>query len=121
MYVTEAIRTAMGKFGNKAPMSGEQVRWGLENLTPHRGAPGRRDRPPGLHQPDQGVLRGPRGQRAGLDPAVGRHAQWNVVSDWISPMRDVVRPLIEQAAAAYAKENNIRRNNCAMMQLSCSR
>jgi branched-chain amino acid transport system substrate-binding protein len=29
--VVEAIRTAPGKFGNK-PLTGEQVRWGLENL-----------------------------------------------------------------------------------------
>ena len=31
VFVVEAIRTAQAKFGNK-PMTGEQVRWGLENL-----------------------------------------------------------------------------------------
>jgi branched-chain amino acid transport system substrate-binding protein len=31
MLGTEAIRTAMAKFGNK-PMTGEQVRWGIEHL-----------------------------------------------------------------------------------------
>jgi branched-chain amino acid transport system substrate-binding protein len=31
MFGVEAIRTAMAKFGNKS-MTGEQVRWGLENL-----------------------------------------------------------------------------------------
>jgi branched-chain amino acid transport system substrate-binding protein len=31
VYDTEAIRIAMAKFGNK-PLTGEQVRWGLENL-----------------------------------------------------------------------------------------
>src|SRR5438067_11431326 len=31
MLGTEAIRTAMKKYGNK-PMTGEQVRWGFENL-----------------------------------------------------------------------------------------
>jgi branched-chain amino acid transport system substrate-binding protein len=31
MFSAEAIRTAMGKFGNK-PLTGEQVRWGFENL-----------------------------------------------------------------------------------------
>src|SRR5215471_6571186 len=31
MFATEAIRTAQAKFGNK-PLTGEQVRWGLENL-----------------------------------------------------------------------------------------
>ncbi len=31
MYTTEAIRTAMAKFGNK-PLTAEQVRWGYEHL-----------------------------------------------------------------------------------------
>src|SRR5260370_42490477 len=31
MLGTESIRTAMAKFGNK-PMTGEQVRWGIEHL-----------------------------------------------------------------------------------------
>src|SRR5207247_535047 len=31
MYTAEAIRTAMGKFGNK-PLTSEQMRWGLEHL-----------------------------------------------------------------------------------------
>src|SRR5260370_28502813 len=37
MLGTEAIRTAMAKFGNK-PLTGEQVRWGIAHLalTPHR-------------------------------------------------------------------------------------
>src|SRR4029077_7094846 len=33
MLGVEAIRTAQKKFGNK-PMTGEHVRWGLENLCP---------------------------------------------------------------------------------------
>src|SRR5690606_20318983 len=31
MFATEAVRTAQGKFGKKS-LTGEQVRWGLENL-----------------------------------------------------------------------------------------
>jgi branched-chain amino acid transport system substrate-binding protein len=31
VYGAEAVRTAMARWGNKA-MTGEQVRWGLENL-----------------------------------------------------------------------------------------
>ncbi len=38
--------------------------------------------------------------------------QWSMVSDWIPTMRDVVRPMIEEAAAAYAKENNITPRSC---------
>jgi hypothetical protein len=31
MYTVEAVRTAQAKFGKK-PMTGEQTRWGIENL-----------------------------------------------------------------------------------------
>ena len=39
-------------------------------------------------------------------------SKWEIVSDWITPMRDVVRPMVEEAAMAYAKENNITPRNC---------
>ena len=70
MLTVEAIRTAMAKYGNKPP-TGEQVRWGFENLnlTDKRLERARHE---GLHPPGQGHLRGPRGQRPGADPAVGR-------------------------------------------------
>ncbi len=38
--------------------------------------------------------------------------QWSMVSDWVPPIREVVRPMIEDAAAAYAKENNITPRAC---------
>jgi len=39
-------------------------------------------------------------------------ADWRRVSDWIPPMTDVVRPLIEESAAAYAAENGITPRTC---------
>ena len=39
---------------------------------------------------------------------------WKIASDWNPVMRDVVRPMIEADAAAFAKENNITpRANCS--------
>ncbi len=38
---------------------------------------------------------------------------WNMVSDWITPMRDVVRPMVEAAAAKYAEENGITPRDCS--------
>ena len=35
MFEVEAIRTAMTRYGNK-PLTGEQVRWGLEHLNADR-------------------------------------------------------------------------------------
>ena len=36
-----------------------------------------------------------------------------MVSDWITPMREIVRPMIEEAAAAYAAENDITPRDCS--------
>jgi branched-chain amino acid transport system substrate-binding protein len=37
---------------------------------------------------------------------------WKVISKGLTPMRDIVRPMIEQDAAAYAKENKIMPRTC---------
>jgi len=110
MFSVEAVRGAMKKFGNK-PMTGTQVRWGMEhlNLTEARlkemGIP---DFLPPIHitcadHENNGPVR--------FQQWDGKH--WKFVSGWISPMREVVRPMIEKAAAAYAKENNITPRDCS--------
>ena len=79
MLGTEAIRTAMAKFGNK-PMTGEQVRWGFEHLDltadAHQAA-----RLRGHDRTDQGLLRGPRGRRSWPASSSGTARQWKVISD----------------------------------------
>ncbi len=110
VYTTEAIRTAMKKFGNK-PMTGEQVRWGLENLnlTAERLSQlGLKD----FAQPHRITCE----DHEGNGPVIIQQwdgKKWSMVSKWISPMRDVVRPLIEKAAADYAKENKITPRKCS--------
>ena len=80
MLGVESIRTAQTKFGNK-PLTGEQVRWGIENLdlTAERikelGFEG-------MLQPIKVTLRRPRRHARRPHPAVGRQAKWNVISDW---------------------------------------
>ncbi len=109
MFGVEAIRTAMGKYGNK-PMTGEQVRWGLENLN--------------VNEARLAEL-GMKGFTRPVNVSCADHEtggpiiiqQWNgkefnMVSEWIPTMRDVVRPMIEQTAAEYAKENNIQPRSC---------
>ncbi len=109
MFGVEAIRTAMQKFGNK-PMTGEQVRWGLENLeiteTRLKGlGMGGFTRPFTVtcadHETSGPII---------IQQWDGK--KWNMVSDWVPTMRDVVRPMIEKAAAEYAKENNITPRDC---------
>ncbi len=109
MIVVEAIRTAQGIHGEK-PLTGEQVRDGLENL-------------------DITEARLAELGMAGFTPPIqvscadheGDHAvrvqqwdskNWSFVSDWIKPMKDVVRPMIEESAAAYAKEKGITPRDC---------
>ena len=38
--------------------------------------------------------------------------KWEIFTDWIPAMTDVVRPLIEADAAQYASENGIEPQNC---------
>lgn len=110
MYDTEAIRAAQGKFGKK-PLSGEQVRWGYENLNLSKQALeklgfGEMVLPIAVTCADHETS-GP----VRIQQWDGKH--WSMVSDWIKPMRDVVRPMIEDAAAKYAKENNVKPRACS--------
>ncbi len=109
VYTTEAMRTAMGKFGNKV-LNGEEMRWGLENLNltaarlKELGLEGFTN-PIAVTCEDHETM-GP----VRIQQWDGK--KWVFVSDWITPMRDVVRPLIEQDAAAYAKEKGITPRKC---------
>jgi branched-chain amino acid transport system substrate-binding protein len=109
MYDTEAIRTAMGKYGKK-PLKGEEVRWGFENLNL-----------------TAGYLKeiGFEGMVLPIKISCADHEgngpvriqqwdgkQWKPVSDWIEPMREVIRPMVEAAAAKYAAENKITPRSC---------
>jgi branched-chain amino acid transport system substrate-binding protein len=110
VIMVEAIRTAQGRFGQRT-LTGEEVRWGLENLDLNQ-----------ARLQDLGI--------AGLTPPLkvscadheGTHPiriqkwdgkVWTAVSDWILPMKEVVRPMIEASAAQYAKEHGITPRDCA--------
>ena len=113
VYNTEAIRVAMNRFGDE-PMSGEQVRWGLENLeltTESLAGLGLA----GFTRPLKVTCE----DHEGNGPVYIQQwngETWDMVSDWISPMREVVRAQIEKAAADYARENNITPRDCAAEQ-----
>jgi branched-chain amino acid transport system substrate-binding protein len=92
------------------PLTGEQVRDGLErlNITEERLAElGMTDFTPPLkvtcadHEGDHAVR---------IQQWDGE--KWSFVSDWITPMKDVVRPMIEESAAQYAKEHGITPRDC---------
>jgi branched-chain amino acid transport system substrate-binding protein len=110
MLNVEAIRTAMGKFGNK-PLNGEQVRWGMENLniTEQRleqlGMKG-------LMRPLKVTCDNHEGNGLALVQQWDGK-QWKILSDWIEPMRDVVRPKLEAAAVEESKKLNYTQRDCA--------
>jgi branched-chain amino acid transport system substrate-binding protein len=113
MFDTEGIRVAQKKFGNK-PLTGEQVRWGLENLditaarVTELGAEG-------LVTPmkiscenhgGHGLVR--------IQQWDGAH--WKFTSDWITPNHDMLDPMYKESALAYAKEKNITPRDCSKPQ-----
>jgi branched-chain amino acid transport system substrate-binding protein len=110
MLDIEAIRTAMKKYGNK-PLTGEQVRWGMENLdlTEKRleelGMKG-------LMRPLKVTCDNHEGNGMALVQQWDGK-QWKIVSDWIEPMREVVRPKLEAAAVEEAKKLNYTIRDCA--------
>ena len=109
MLLVESIRTAQGKFGKK-PLTGEQVRWGIENLSLDQ----KRISQLGL----AGMLQPLKVSCSDHEGA--RHARihqwdgtkWVFVSDWIEADETVIRPMVEEAAAKYAKDKNLTRRDC---------
>ncbi len=113
LYDMEALHTAHKKFGNK-PLTGEQVRWGLENL-------------------DLTAARitelGAEGLIAPMKISCENHgghglvrmqqwdgAHWKYASDWIEPHHDLLDPMYKASALAYAKEKNITPRDCSKTQ-----
>ena len=109
VFSTEAMRTAMAKFGDKA-LNGEEVRWGLENLD----LTAERLKELGLADFTNPVKVTCEDHETSGPVRIQQWdgSEWVFVSDWIEPMQDVVRPLIEEAAAAYAEEKNITPRKC---------
>ena len=109
MFAVEAIRTAQGKFGKRA-VKGSEVRWGLENLNLTEA----RLKEIGMEGFTKPVKVSCKDHETGGPIIIQQWdgSKWNIVSDWISPIREVVRPMVEKAAAAYAAENKITPRSC---------
>src|SRR5713226_5233477 len=111
MLTTEAVRTAQAHYGKGQAMSGEQVRWGLENLNidekrlKELGAVGFMQ-PLKLSCADHEG-----GGQVKFQQWDGR--QWKVITDWIASDQKLVRPMIEASAAQYAKEKGITPRDCS--------
>lgn len=111
---TEAIRTAMKKFGNK-PMTGEQVRWGFENLE----LTAARIKELGI----EGMLLPVKfscadhegnSRKARVHQWDGK--AWKVISDWYTADDKVLAPMVKDTAAKYAAEKKITPRDCSKEQ-----
>ena len=110
MLGIEAIRTAMQKFGNK-PLTGEQIRWGFENLelTAERikelGFEG-------MLQPIKVSCQDHEGARRSRVMQWDGKA-WTVISDWYTSDDSILVPMVKQTAAKYAAEKKITPRDCS--------
>ncbi len=105
MLVVESIRTAQGKYGKK-PLTGEQVRWGIENLNLDQKRITQLGFA-GILQPLKVSCNDHEGVRNGrIHQWDGKN--WNFISDWIEGDNSVLRPMVEEAARKYAAEKGIK-------------
>ncbi len=111
IITVEAIRKAQEKFGKGKPITGEQMRWGIENLSIDQnrlkqlGAVG--------FMPDLKVTCADHEGAGKVKFQQWDGKQWKVITDWVEADRGIVRPMIEESAAKYAKEKNITPRDCA--------
>jgi branched-chain amino acid transport system substrate-binding protein len=105
MLTVESVRTAQGKYGKK-PLSGEQVRWGIENLnvdTKRLNQLGFGSMVPTIKtsctdHSGSGLVR--------FQQWDGK--RWKAVSDWMSGDREMVQKMVERSAASFAAEKGIK-------------
>jgi branched-chain amino acid transport system substrate-binding protein len=111
IITVEAIRKAQEKYGKGKVMTGEQIRWGLENLDLSE-ARLKQINASGMMPPLKMSCADHEGSGlARFQTWDGK--EWKVVSGWISPDKAMLREMIEASAAKYAKEKNITPRDCS--------
>jgi branched-chain amino acid transport system substrate-binding protein len=114
MLGIEAVRRAQERFGKGKVMTGEQVRWGLENLA--------------LDQKKLDAL-GFNGVIRPISTSCADHmgstaarietwdgTKWNFTSDFIEADEQIIKPMVRAAADKYAAEKKITRRTPADCQ-----
>jgi branched-chain amino acid transport system substrate-binding protein len=110
MLGVEAIRTAQGKFGKK-PLTGEQVRWGFENLSLSE-ARIKELGFEGMIKPIKFTCQDHQGaDQARVHQWDGK--AWKIISDYYSADDSVLAPMVTEFSAKYAKDKGIAPRDCA--------
>jgi branched-chain amino acid transport system substrate-binding protein len=110
MITVEGIRRGMVRFGNR-PLTGEEVRWGLENLALDQK---RLDALgfAGVMRPVSTSCKDHQGsQWARIHQWDGK--KWSFTSDWYEADMSILRPLIRTTGQAYVTEKKLTMRNCA--------
>jgi branched-chain amino acid transport system substrate-binding protein len=108
MFMVEAIRTAMGK--DKKVPTGEQMRVGFETLSLSEARLAQLGMK-GFTHPIKVTC----DDHEGNGPVMIEQwdgKDWKVVSGWIEPMKDVVRPKIEAAAVEEGTKLSYTKREC---------
>ena len=114
MLATEGIKRAQERYGKGKVMTGEQVRWGLENLA--------------LDQKKIEAL-GFAGVMRPISTSCNDHrgdawarihtwdgTKWNFTSDWLQADDSVLKPMVKLSADKYAAEKKLARRTPADCQ-----
>ena len=110
MIGVEAIRKAQEKFGQK-PLTGEQTRWGFENLDltadklKQLGFEGMLKPLKFSCQDHQGADQSRVHQWDGKE--------WKIISDYYTADQSILEPMVKEFATKYAKEKNITPRDCS--------
>ncbi len=111
MIGTEAIRTAMKKYGNK-PMTGEQIRWGFENLNLTE-ARIKELGFEGMIQPTQASPAPTTRARTLARVQQWDGKQWKVISDYYKADRRSLTRWSRTPSEKYAAEKKITARDCS--------
>ncbi|HMX14048.1 MAG TPA: ABC transporter substrate-binding protein [Thauera aminoaromatica] len=107
MLGVEGVRQAQERYGKGKVMTGEQVRWGLENLNLDQGkldAMGFA----GVMRPVQTSCTDHMGS-SWVRVHTWDGSKWAFSSDWYQADDKVLRPMVLEAASKYAAEKNLQR------------
>ena len=111
MWTTEAIRKAMEIHGTKE-VTGKHVRDGFEALDVDEARLEELGLG-GFTYPVKITCENHEGPgKVAVQQWDAKAKQWNIVSKFYEPLRDVTGPLIEADSAAYAAENNVTPRDC---------
>jgi branched-chain amino acid transport system substrate-binding protein len=110
MLGVEGVKRAQTRFGKK-PLTGEQVRWGLENLALDAAAI-KKIGFEGYMDPIQTTCVDHEGSHSGrIETWDGK--KWNITAGPYASDLQIIRPMIRASAAKYAAEKKITPRDCA--------